>query len=386
MKHERLSPKLQMILDTRSQSIEAELMNFQRSTLRDASHDSCEPSAELGLSDKELRTYSINAAARAFSSRAGFTGLEADCHQQLVTRYGPARNAQAFHVPADVMRHASRSMSASPGGKGGFWVDASIVSFVDQLQNASVAAAMGVQTLEHATGNVIVVKQLTGPTFVWLGPPGTSAAASDPSFGQLSASPKTIVSVTEISAQAQYQIGPVAESFTRRNLALGIASGIDQAVLVGTGGLQPLGITNTPTINTVAGAAIDRAKIIDLQTQAANQNAIVDPQRQGYIVPPTTAALLAGRQEYTGVASTLWKGSIARGEMAGVPAMSTKAMTAGTILFGDFSQVILVQFGPLQIAVNVADYNKASLAIRALSMIDVIVLEPRAFTLATLVS
>lgn len=386
MKHERLSPKLQMILDTRSRSISEELMNFQRSTLRDASRDSCEPSAELGLSDKELRSYSINDAARAFSSRDGFTGLEADCHQQLVTRYGPARNAQTFYVPADVLRHASRSMSASPGQKGGFLVDVSIASFADQLQNASVATAMGVQTLEHPTGNVIVVKQLSGPTFVWLGPPGTSATASDPAFGQLGASPKTIVSVTEISAQAQYQIGPVAEYFTRRNLALGIASGIDQAIIAGTGGLQPLGIANTPTINTVAGAAIDRAKIVDLQTQAANQNAIVEPQRQGYIAPPTTAALLAGRQEYTGVASTLWKGSIARGEMAGVPAMSTKSMAAGTILFGDFSQVLLVQFGPLQIAVHVADFTKASLAIRALSMIDVVVIEPKSFTLATSVT
>ena len=383
---ERLSPRLQQILDVRSRSISEELMNFQRSNLRDVSRDSCEPSAELGLSDKELRTYSINAAARSFSSRDGFSGLEADCHQQLVKRYGPARNAQTFYVPADVLRHASRSMSSIPGAKGGYLVDASIVSFADQLQNASVTSAMGVQTLEHATGNVMVVKQLTGPTFVWLGPPGTSVTASDPSFGQLSASPKTIVSITEISAQALYQIGPVAEHFTRRNLALGLAARIDQAVLVGAGGVEPLGLANTPTINTVAGAGIDRAKIIDMQTKAANQNAIVDPQRQGYIAPPTTSALLAGRQEYTGVASTLWQGSIARGEIAGVAAMSTKSMAAGTILFGDFSQVILVQFGPLQIAVNVSDFNKASLAIRALSMIDVVVIEPKSFTLASSVT
>lgn len=202
----------------------------------------------------------------------------------------------------------------------------------------------------------------------------------------MSASPKTIVSVTEISAQAQYQIGPVAEHFTRRNLALGLAAGIDQAVLVGAGGVEPLGLANTPTINTVAGAAIDRAKIIDLQTKAANQNAIVDAQKQAYCAPPTTSALLAGRQEYTGGSVALWQGSIARGEIAGVLAMSTKAMAASTILFGDFSQVLLVQFGPLQIALNLADYNKASLAIRALSMVDVIVIEPKAFTLASSVT
>jgi hypothetical protein len=45
-----------------------------------------------------------------------------------------------------------------------------------------------------------------------------------------------------------------------------------------------------------------------------------------------------------------------------------------------------VQFGPLQGAVNVADFNKGTLAIRAPWMIDVIVAEPKAFTLATSVT
>ena len=61
----------------------------------------------------------------------------------------------------------------------------------------------------------------------------------------------------------------------------------------------------------------------------------------------------------------------------------TKAMTAGSLLFGDFSQLILVEFGPMQIAVNHADFNKGMLALRALWMVDVIVAEPKAFTLAT---
>ena len=47
---------------------------------------------------------------------------------------------------------------------------------------------------------------------------------------------------------------------------------------------------------------------------------------------------------------------------------------------------MLVEFGPLQISVNHADFNKATVAIRALWMVDVIVLEPKAFTLATGVS
>jgi HK97 family phage major capsid protein len=234
--------------------------------------------------------------------------------------------------------------------------------------------------------NVIVAKQKTGPTFVWLGPPGSSVTASDPSFGQLSATPHTIVSVTEISAQAQYQMGPVSEHFTRRNLALGLAAGAEQAMLVGAGGTEPLGIVNTPGINTVVGTSLDMAKSIDMQKQACDANAVVNPATQGYVTPPTTAALLAGRQQFTGVDSTLWKGSIARGEIVGVPAMSTKAMTVGSLLFGDFSQLILVEFGPMQIAVNHADFNKGMLAVRALWMVDVILADLKSFTLAASVT
>ena len=39
-----------------------------------------------------------------------------------------------------------------------------------------------------------------------------------------------------------------------------------------------------------------------------------------------------------------------------------------------------------QIAVNSADFNKGTLAVRALWMVDVIGVEPKAFTLATSVN
>ena len=174
--------------------------------------------------------------------------------------------------------------------------------------------------------------------------------------------------------------------FRSRNLANGLASGADQAMLVGAGGAEPLGIVNTPGIGSVSGTSLDRAKILDMQTKANDQSAVLSARAQGYVAPPVTAALLANRQEYTGVASTLWAGSLAQGQIAGVTAMSTKSMTVGSLLYGDFSQLVLVEFGPMQISVNTADFNKALAAIRALWMVDVMELEPKSFTLATSVT
>ena len=366
------------------------LLRFNREQLHHIArkgHDRPLDDGFLGLSQREIASYSIETAARKKMGGALviFDGLESECDRELQKQFGPAFSGMSFFVPRDVSH--SRSMATTPGEKGGFLVGTTIFSFIDQIQHASVCFELGAQLLSHhAASNILVAKQLTGPTFTWLGPSGSSVTASDPSFGQLSATPKTIVSVTEISAQAQFQMGPVSEHFTRRNLALGLAAGAEDAMLVGTGGAQPLGIVNTPGINTVAGAGLDRAKVIDMQTKATVQSAIVTRAAQGYATTPTVATLLAGRQEFTGVASTLWGGSVAKGQMVGAPAMSTEAMTAGSLVFGDFSQLLLVEFSPMQIAVNHADFNKGTLAVRALWMVDVLLAEPKSFTLASSVT
>lgn len=346
----------------------------------------------LGLSAKELREYSIVRAARAMydavECRAGqgFEGLEADAHRALVKIYGqPFSSGSSFYVPREVL--AARALGTIPGSKGGYLVPSDIASFIDQLQNASVCLSSGAQLLTNIEQNVSIVKQLSGPTFNWI-IPGTTTTATDPVFGQISASPKTVISLTEISAQLQAQGGPVMEAFVRRQLARGLAAGIDQGMLVGPGGVQMLGVTNVPGINVVVGTSLDRPKAIDMQTKANDLNAIVNASAQAYVAPPVTAALLAGRQEFTGVATTLWGGSIAKGSIVGVPALSTKAMTVGSLLFGDFSQLVLVEFGPMQIAINGSDtqFNRGTIAIRALWMVDQIVSEPKSFTLATSVT
>jgi HK97 family phage major capsid protein len=356
-------------------------------------HDRPLDNGFLGLSPREIESFSIlRAAAHVYNAVVQnfgilfhrFTGLEKECHDELVKQFGEPFSPSSFYLPRDIT-HA-RAMSTTPGSKGGYFVGVEQIGFQDMLQNASVCFSLGAPRIQNQKDNAVMPRQLTGPTFTWLGGAGSSVTATDMSFGQLSASPRTIVSLTELSEQLVQQMSPVSEAGVRRNLAKGLASGADQAMLVGTGGAQPNGIVNTPGIGSVSGTSLDRAKIIDMQTKANDQSAVLSARAQGYVAPPVTAALLAGRQEFTGTSTTLWQGSLAEGTVAGVTARSTKSMTVGSLLYGDFSQVVLVEFGPLQIAVNTADFNKALAAIRALWMVDVIVAEPTSFTLATSVT
>ena len=345
----------------------------------------------LGLSDEMNRDYDpFRLVKKIWQSMHGTSpygrgvdGPEWEFSRDLEKVYGQTYSQTAFYVPSDITH---RALSTSPGSKGGYAVGADIVGFVDGLTNVSACFKFGAQRIQNLQSNAVLVKETTGPTVTWQGPNGTSISPVDPGFTQLTGTPHTAIGMHELSEQLLDQMSPVTKAGALRGLSLSMGVAVDQAMQAGVGGAQPLGTTNTPNINTVVGTSIDRAKVIDMQTQANNSNAIILPEAQGYLCPPAVAALLAGRQQFTGVDSPLWQGSIAQGMVAGVPAMSSKSMSASTLLFGDFSQIMLVEFGPLQIAVNVSDFNKATVAIRALWMVDVIVLEPKAFTLATAVT
>jgi len=341
----------------------------------------------LGLSDKDVRAYSMRRAAqRMFDANngnrhEGFDGLEAECSRELEKVYGPCPHGR-FYVPFEITHE--RALSTQPGSKGGYAVGADLVGFIDALYNTSVCFQLGAQRITNQTSDATLVKEKTAPTATWQGVDGTSVAVADPAFTQISAKPKTVIALHELSEQLLKQDSPMTEAGVRRGLSLALGVAVDQAMLVGTGGVQPLGITNTPNINTVTGGAITRAVLLDMQTQSVNSNAVINPSAQGYVGTPTVAAVLAGRQQFTGVDSPMWAGTIARGTVCGAPALATKSLNTGNLIFGDFSQLMLVEFGPLMLAVNRSDtrFNQGIVAIRALWMVDVMVLEAKSFTLA----
>jgi hypothetical protein len=105
------------------------------------------------------------------------------------------------------------------------------------------------------------------------------------------------------------------------------------------------------------------------------------------VTTPTVAALLKSRQRFTGSDSPLWKGAIDQGEIEGPMALSSRQMPTGSLLFGDWSSVYLVEGGGLALRVNpFQDFNRGFVGIRAMMMCDVVVRYPLSFSLATSVT
>jgi HK97 family phage major capsid protein len=257
-------------------------------------------------------------------------------------------------------------------------------SFIDILRARSRAAQLGMTMLTGLVGNVAIPK-LTGPsTAYWLTNEATAITESNATFGQLALAPKTLGAYTELSRLLMLQSTPAAEALVMNDFAKVMALAIDLAVFEGSGASgQPTGISNTGSIGSVVGTSIDLAKCIEFQTDLATGNALAD--NCAYITTPAVAGLLKGRARIASTDSlTLWSGSVLEGQIEGFKATTSTQLTAASMIFGDFSQVVLAEWGMLEIALNpYAQFSTAISGIRAIQTVDVGVRQAAAFSRAT---
>ena len=334
--------------------------------------------ARLGMGMEDVKEYSI---ARAVQYMLGTLqgGLEAECNREL-----HARNELpigTFAIPLDVLE--SRALNQP-----NFLVGASAphaVSFVEMLRNKSIAFRLGVQHLTDLTDAVAIPRQITDATISWMTPNG-SVTASDSSFGQLSANPKTAIALTEVSEQLLQQSS--ADTILMSGLAAVVAVGVDAAVINGTGGAQPLGILSAQGIGTASGTSLGYAGLVAAQKTVADASAIVNPQTLAYATTPAVSEQLKNRQRFTSTDSPLWTGALHDGTIEGVRAVASKQMPSATMVYGDWSSIYLCEWGPLLLSADRGGtrFNLGQVGIRARWMVDVLLTSPSSFVKITAIT
>ena len=339
--------------------------------------------AQLDMSTTEVRRYSLLRALRAAASNNWKdAGLELEAHKAIMSRTG--RNPEqkgGFFVPFDVMK---RDMTAAGTSGSNYLVstDNQPGSFIDLLRNRSVVMALGATRLSGLVGNVTIPKQTAAGTAYWLADETTAITESQPTLGQLSLSAKNVAALTEVTEQLMRQSSPDAEQLVMGDLAKVIALAVDVAAIRGSGNSgQPQGIVGTSGVGSVTGTSLAFADILEFQSDVAANNALVGGA--AYVTTPAVAALLAERVAFASTASPLWEGNILDGRMAGFRAMSSNQMSSATMLFGDFSQVILGEWGVLELATHATDFARGYTGIRAWYTCDVGVRVPGAFSYAS---
>lgn len=342
------------------------------------------PTPDIGMTDKETKQYSVLRAIRAMVDKDWtHAGFERECHAAILKRAGMGEAPNnGFYVPYEVQK---RDMTASTANQGGVLVQTSVQaqSFIELLRARTVVGQLGATMLSGLTGNVTIPRQTAAGTAVWLANEASTITEGQPVLGQLSLVPKNVGAYTEISRQLMLQSSIAADQLVMNDLVAVLARAIDLAALEGTGASgQPAGISVTAGIGSVTGTSLAYAGVIEFQSDVAAANALAPGC--AYVTTPAVAALLKGRQRFTSTDTPLWQGNILDGNIEGFRAQTTTAITAASMVFGDFSSVVIGEWGMLELAMNpYANFQAAITGIRAIQTVDVGIRYAGAFSRAT---
>jgi HK97 family phage major capsid protein/HK97 family phage prohead protease len=357
--------------------------------------------SKLGLTKKEIKQFSLCRAIDACGTKDWLrAGFEAECSTEIAKRLGRLEaDRNRFFVPLEIQQRADRTpvedlayqlmkrdLTVASGAGGGFLVETANVGFIELLRNRSVLMNMGARRLTGLVGNVSIPKQTVAATAVWLANEASTITESQQTFAQVALVPKTVGGYTEISRLLLLQSDPSAEGLVKSDLAAVVSLAVDLAGLNGSGAAgQPTGIISTAGIGGVTGTSIAYAGIIEFQTDTATGNALFDAS--GYVTTPAVAGLLKQRVKFTSTASPIWDGKLMDANVDGYRGMASNQVPTANILFGDFSQVIIAEWGTLEIEVNpFANFQSGIVGVRAIYSIDIGVRYPAAFSLATSVT
>lgn len=330
------------------------------------------------------RSYSLTNAIRALLGQTSLTGLEREMDQECDRIYGPKTGGDSVRVPTGML--VSRDMTSAGVSGSNYLVGTNNMggNFIDMLRPRSLAAKLGCTMMPGLRGNVTIPKQTAPGVAYWIPNEGAAITESQPTIGQLALTPKTAGIYVEVSRQLMLQSNPSVDQLLMADMAKSMATEMDRVILNGSGSSgEPMGILNTSGIGSVVGTSLGLAGLLEFQSDVAANNG--DLANASYVTTPAVAAALAQRQRFASTDSPLWQGNTMEGTVFGSRAVSTTLMPAGTMLFGDFSEVIVGEWGVLELATtdsHASNFLSGIVGIRAFLTIDVGVRQAGAFSKA----
>lgn len=344
----------------------------------------------VGMTAQETRAFSITRAIRAMMSNDwSGAGLERAASQAFADKAAAAgiqRQAEnSFFLPYEVQK---RDMTVATAANGGNMVATELrpQDFIELLRSRSLLMDLGARTLSGLVGNADITRQSAGATGYWLANEATAITESQQTLGLLQLRPKVLGAYTEVSRLLLQQSTPDADTFIMGDLAATLATAIDVAGFATGGSGAPVGILGTASIGAFTGTSLGLAALIDAQVGVATANALVSGC--AYVTTPAVAGLLSARPRVASTDSiSLWKGNILDGTIEGFRAASSTNIPAETMIFGDFSQVIVADWGSVEIASNpYANFAAGITGIRAFQTVDIGVRVAGAFSAATTIT
>lgn len=330
---------------------------------------------DVGLSKKEIRQFSVTRAIAALMNPGDrklreAAAFEFEASEAAAQRYG--RSAQGIMVPTDVLGvWVKRDLNTSDDNE---LVATNLMagSFIDVLRNSASVMAAGARMMPGLVGNVAIPKKATASAGGWISTEGGASSESEPTFSQVTMTPRTVGAYTDMTRQAILQSTPAIEALVRDDLTQALALAIDKGALEGSGSSgQPTGILNTVGVNkptSFAAAVPTFAEMVALETALAEDNALLG--NLAYITDAATYGGLKTKSKDSGSGMFVLEG----GEANGYRVIRSQQATAGNVYFGNFSDLLIGMWGGLDLTVDpYTASSSGTVRIVALQSVDVAV-------------
>jgi len=337
-------------------------------------------SADIGLSDKEARSYSFLRAIRAQAfpnDRSAYeaAGFEREVSAAVEQQMGVS--ARGYLISNEVLQRDLTVGTASAAGDLVF-TDARPGSFIELLRNRLALNTLGVTMLSGLNGPVAIPAQSGAGTAYWVAEKG-ALTESSPTVNQVNMTPKTLGAYTEFSRRLLLQSSIDVETMVRNELATVIALEIDRAALYGLGNTnQPQGLKLITGINTkdFNAAAPTYAELVEMETLIAADNADI-----GAISYVTNSTIYGGFKTTEKASSTAQFVLEPGGTVNGYNVVRSNQVASGDVFLGVWDQMIMGTWGALDLQVNpYALDTSGGVRVTALQDVDVAVRHPEAFT------
>ena len=350
------------------------------------------PSSEIGMSEREVKSFSfvraINALANPTDRRAQeAAAFEFEASRAAAEKLG--RASRGITVPVDVL---ARDLLVGTSTAGGHTVATDLMAgdFITLLRNRSYMMQVG-SVMSGLNGNVAIPRHTTAATAYWVAENG-APTESQQAFDQVTLTPKTVGAFTDFSRRLTLQSSIDVEAFVRNDLATILALEIDRVALHGSGASnQPTGIAATSGIGSVAGgtngAAPSWANIIALESAVAVANA--DVGNLAYCTNAKVRGKLKSVEKATNTGMFVYtEGStplngyqtVITNQVASNLVKGTSGAVCSAIFFGNWRDLLIGMWSGLDLLVDPYTGSTAgTVRVVALQDVDVAVRHPESF-------
>lgn len=258
--------------------------------------------------------------------------------------------------------------------------------YVGLLRNSMVVQRLGARVLPNLRGDLVVPKAATAHTAEWLAE-GDKLVGSNATYDSIKLTPRHVGAKTELSRQLLQQSSPAVEALVRDDFVQIVSLALDKAMLHGDGIKEPLGLIGRTglagDVQTGNLATLSWATFLELFEKLA----LVNANPNGIVTHAEVVTKLRSTLKTASLPGYLME----NGQVGGINVSMTNQLAAktgtpntGRLILGDFGQVLIGQWGALDILANPYaqdSFDAGAVQIRVMATMDMQVRHEAAFVL-----